>query len=50
MQKTLVIGVGSILRGDDGVGIKVIEELQKEKFSSKVKLLSGDISGLELIK
>ncbi len=50
MEKTLVIGVGSVLRGDDGIGIRVIDELQKEKFPSKVKLLSGDISGLELIK
>ncbi len=50
MKKTLVIGVGSILRGDDGIGIRVIEELQKEHFSSEIKLLSGDISGLDLIK
>ncbi len=50
MEKTLVIGIGSVLRGDDSVGIRVIEELQKEKLPSRVKLLSGDISGLELIK
>jgi hydrogenase maturation protease len=50
MEKTLVVGVGSVLRGDDGVGIRVIEELQKENLSSDIKLLSGDISGLELIK
>ncbi len=50
MEKTLVIGVGSVLRSDDGIGIRVVEELQKEKFPSKVKFISGDISGLELIK
>lgn len=50
MEKTLVIGIGSVLRGDDGIGARVIEELQKEKFPSRVKLLSGDISGLDLLK
>ena len=50
MEKTLVIGVGSVLRGDDGIGVRVTEELQKEKFPSKIKFLSGDIYGLELIK
>mgnify|MGYP001165939697 CR=1 FL=1 len=50
MEKTLVIGVGSVLRSDDGLGVRVIDELQKEKFPPEVKLLSGDISGLELIK
>ncbi|MDD5454628.1 MAG: hydrogenase maturation protease [Candidatus Ratteibacteria bacterium] len=50
MERILVIGVGSVLRGDDGVGVRVIEELQKKKFSPKIKLLSGDISGLDLLK
>jgi len=50
MKKILVTGVGSILRGDDGVGVRVIDELEKEKLSANVKLHSGDVSGLDLLK
>lgn len=50
MKKTLIVGIGSILRRDDGVGIRVIEELEKEKLPEHVKLQSGDLSGLDLLK
>jgi len=50
MQKTLIVGVGSVLRGDDGVGVRVIEELEGGDFPEGVELCSGDISGLDLLK
>ena len=50
MKKTLVIGLGSILRGDDGLGTRVIEELKKEKFAENVSLRCADTSGLDILK
>ncbi|MBD3380083.1 MAG: hydrogenase maturation protease [Candidatus Omnitrophica bacterium] len=50
MKKTLIIGVGSILRGDDGIGMRVIDELKKEKFPPDVELHGADISGMDLLK
>jgi hydrogenase maturation protease len=50
MKKTAVIGIGSVLKGDDGLGIRVIDELEKEPISKGVSLRSGDISGLDLLK
>ena len=50
MEKTLIVGVGSILRGDDGVGIRAIDELEKEGLPGEVTLHCGDISGLDLLK
>ena len=50
MKKVLITGVGSILRGDDGIGVRVIDELEKEKLPENVRLHSGDVSGLDLLK
>lgn len=50
MKNTLVIGIGSILRKDDGAGIYVIDELEKRKFSKSIRLESADVSGLDLVK
>ncbi|MBD3296393.1 MAG: hydrogenase maturation protease [Candidatus Omnitrophica bacterium] len=50
MRKTVIIGIGSILRGDDGVGPRVIDELEKRSLPPKVSLYRGDISGLDLLK
>ena len=50
MKKTLIVGVGSILMGDDGVGPRVIDELEKENFPPEVRLHGGVISGMDLLK
>ena len=50
MKKILVTGVGSILRGDDGIGVRVIDALEKEELPENVSLHSGDVSGLDLLK
>ena len=49
-MKILIVGVGSILRGDDGIGTRVIDELDSEDLPREVRLHSGDISGLDLLK
>ncbi|MFH1855652.1 MAG: hydrogenase maturation protease [Candidatus Omnitrophota bacterium] len=50
MKKTLVIGIGSILRGDDGLGMRVIDEIEKEICLKNITLESADVSGLDLLK
>ena len=50
MKKTIIIGVGSILRGDDGIGSRVIEALENQRLPESVSLRSGEISGLDLLK
>ncbi|MFH1380831.1 MAG: hydrogenase maturation protease [Candidatus Omnitrophota bacterium] len=50
MNKTLIVGVGSILRADDGIGARVIDELEKSSLPKDVELHAGDISGLDLLK
>ncbi len=49
-KKTLIVGIGYILCGDDGLGVRVIDELEKESLPENVRLHSGDVSGLDLLK
>lgn len=48
--KLTVIGIGNTLRKDDGIGVKLIEILEKEQFPAEVKFVSGNISGIDIIK
>lgn len=46
----LVMGVGSILMTDEGIGIRAVEELQKRyRFPENVEILDGGTSGIELL-
>lgn len=49
MKKTLVLGVGNLLLGDEGVGIHAVRELEKETLPPGVDLLDGGVCGLHLI-
>lgn len=45
-----VLGVGNILYGDDGVGIRVVEKLEKEyEFSDNVDIIDGGVLGINLL-
>ena len=46
---TRVIGIGNPLMGDDGIGISVIERLQKESLPASVELVDGGCGGLTLL-
>jgi len=46
---TLVIGLGNPLRGDDGVGLRVVEHLARRALPEQVTLLDGGAGGLELL-
>ncbi|CCO24382.1 NiFeSe hydrogenase maturation protease [Maridesulfovibrio hydrothermalis] len=41
MKKLLVLGIGNILLGDEGVGVHAVEELKKEEWPENVHLVDG---------
>lgn len=48
--KVLVLGVGNLVMGDDGVGIRVVQQLQREySFPRSVELVDGGTLGLDLL-
>ncbi len=49
-KNIVVLGVGNILLRDEGVGVRVIEELQKSyTFPSNVRIVDGGTQGLWLL-
>ena len=48
-KHTLILGVGNILLGDEGVGIHVVKMLENKKLSSRVELLDGGTGGFHLL-
>jgi hydrogenase maturation protease len=47
---TLVLGLGNLVHGDDGVGIHAVERLQKDRrVPASVVLMDGGTQGLNLI-
>ncbi|HXH69984.1 MAG TPA: hydrogenase maturation protease [Pyrinomonadaceae bacterium] len=50
-MKILVAGMGNILRGDDGFGIRVVEELAKNhRFPEAVDIYEAGIGGIGLVQ
>lgn len=47
--ETLVLGIGSVLRKDDGVGIVVIDRLREMELPKGVSLLDGGTAGIDLL-
>lgn len=48
-DKILVLGLGNVLMGDEGVGVKSIEYMQEKTFPEHVKLLDGGTGGFHLL-
>lgn len=48
-MRTAVIGLGNPLRGDDGVGPRVIEELHRRGLPAGVVAIDGGNAGLDLL-
>jgi hydrogenase maturation protease len=46
---TVVIGLGNPLRGDDGVGVRVVEELAAQPLPPDVEVVDGGTQGLGLV-
>ena len=50
-MKILVAGMGNVLRGDDGFGIRVVEELKKNhRFADGIDLYEAGIGGIGLVQ
>ena len=50
-MKTLVAGMGNVLRGDDGFGIRVVEELSaNHKLPEEVDLYEAGIGGIGFVQ
>ena len=50
MGQTVVLGLGNILLGDEGVGVRVVERLlERYAFPPDVKVLDGGTLGLDLM-
>ena len=49
MLRTLVLGLGNPLRGDDGVGPRVVEEVIRRGLPEGVTALDGGTGGLDLL-
>ena len=47
-MKVLILGVGNLLRSDDGVGLHIIEALRKEHLKDNVDLIEA-VSGLDIL-
>ena len=47
--KTVVIGVGNLLLGDEGVGIHAVRELKKKALPSGVEVLDAGVAGIGLL-
>ncbi|MFO7966166.1 MAG: hydrogenase maturation protease [Archaeoglobaceae archaeon] len=48
-MKIAVIGIGNILLGDEGVGVRVVEELNKGDLPENVEIHDGATSGMALL-
>ncbi len=49
-MRVLVLGIGNVLMGDDSIGVRVVEELERSfRFPDWVELLDGGTSGIELL-
>lgn len=47
--RVLVLGVGNLLMGDEGVGVHVLRALEKETPSPGLRLLDGGTGGINLL-
>lgn len=48
-MKILVLGVGNILLKDEGIGVRVAQELQKIKLPPQVEVIDGGTAGFDLL-
>lgn len=48
--KTLVLGLGNVLMGDEGIGVHVVRALERRKLPEGVKCLDGGTGGFTLLE
>ncbi len=50
VKSILILGIGNYLMGDEGVGIHVVEAMQKEDLPANVSVLDGGTGGFHLLE
>jgi hydrogenase maturation protease len=48
--KTLVLGLGNVLMGDEGIGVYVVREVEKHELPAGVDCLDGGTGGFTLLE
>jgi len=46
--KTIILGVGNILLGDEGIGVHIVKKLQEEDIPAGVLVIDGSTAGFRL--
>jgi hydrogenase maturation protease len=49
LKRTIVIGIGNTLLGDEGVGVHALNRLRLEKFPEDIQLVEGGVGGIALL-
>jgi hydrogenase maturation protease len=49
VRPVLVLGIGNVLLGDEGVGVHAVRRLEEEAWPAHVKLLDGGTGGFHLL-
>ena len=49
MKKILILGIGNLLMGDEGVGVHTIKALEGKSFPENVDMLDGGTGGFHLM-
>ena len=49
-EKTLVLGLGNVLMGDEGIGVYVVRELEEQTLPAGVECLDGGTGGFTLLE
>ena len=49
-NKTLVLGLGNVIMGDEGVGVHVVRALEKHTLPAGVECLDGGTGGFILLE
>lgn len=50
MSPTLVLGIGNVLMGDEGIGVHAVKALEREPWPAGVTLLDGGTGGFHLLE
>jgi hydrogenase maturation protease len=48
--KTLILGLGNVLMGDEGIGVYVVRAIEKETLPENVECLDGGTGGFTLLE
>ena len=50
VEKILILGVGNLVMGDEGIGIHVVRELEKQNLPDNVIVIDGGTGGFHLLE